>query len=135
MLISVSDLDKRDLVEVGSLFVKAGFEIVATRGTRDMLVEAGIPATLTLKASEGRPNLIDMILNQQVDLIVNTPSANTKSNDDGTLIRKNAIKMHIPYFTTIAAARAAALGIIDINEKGDSAIKSLQELHKHISYE
>ncbi len=132
VLISVSDLDKRDLVEVGSLFNKAGFEIVATRGTRDVLLEAGIPATLTLKASEGRPNLIDMILNEQVDLVVNTPSANTKSTDDGALIRKTAIKMHVPYFTTMAAARAAALGIIDINEKGASTVKSLQAIHADI---
>ncbi len=132
VLISVSDLDKRDLVEVGTLFNKAGFEIVATHGTRDVLLEAGIPATLTLKASEGRPNLIDMILNEQVDLIVNTPSANVKSTDDGALIRRTAIKMHVPYFTTMAAARAAALGIIDINEKGSSAVKSLQAIHADI---
>ena len=132
VLISVSDLDKRDLVEVGKLFNEAGFEIVATRGTRDMLLEAGIPATLTLKASEGRPNLIDLILNEQVDLIVNTPSANTKSTDDGALIRRTAIKMHTPYFTTMAAARAAALGIMDINKKGESKVKSLQAIHADI---
>ena len=132
VLISVSDLDKRDLVEVGTLFNKAGFEIVATHGTRDVLLEAGIPATLTLKASEGRPNLIDMILNEQVDIVVNTPSANVKSTDDGALIRKTAIKMHVPYFTTMAAARAAALGIIDINEKGESSVKSLQAIHADI---
>ena len=132
VLISVSDLDKRDLVEVGQAFADAGFEIVATRGTRDMLMEAGIPATLTLKASEGRPNLIDMILNEQVDIIVNTPSANTKSTDDGALIRRTAIKMHVPYFTTMAAAKAAAVGIADINKKGESKVKSLQNIHADI---
>ena len=73
-----------------------------------------------------------MILNEQVDVVVNTPSANVKSTDDGALIRKTAIKMHVPYFTTMAAARAAALGIIDINEKGESSVKSLQAIHADI---
>ena len=73
-----------------------------------------------------------MILNNQVDLVVNTPSANTKSTDDGALIRRTAIKMHTPYFTTMAAARAAALGIMDINKKGESKVKSLQAIHADI---
>ena len=73
-----------------------------------------------------------MILNEQVDIIVNTPSANTKSTDDGALIRRTAIKMHVPYFTTLAAAKAAAVGIADINKKGESKVKSLQDIHADI---
>ncbi|MCR5846256.1 MAG: carbamoyl-phosphate synthase large subunit [bacterium] len=133
VLLSISDHDKPDLIEVGRLFVEAGFEVVATRGTRDMLIEAGIPATLTLKASEGRPNLIDMITNHQVDLVVNTPSPSTKSSDDGSLIRRTAIKAHVPYMTTLAAARATALGIIAVNNAADPEVRSLQELHAAIT--
>ena len=134
VIISVSDMDKRDLVEMGKLFVEAGFEIVATKGTRDYLVEAGVPATLTLKSSEGRPNLIDLMMNGEVDLVVNTPSTTTKSANDGSLLRHTAIKAAIPYMTTVAAGKAAALGILEMQKHGGKAspIRSLQEIHASI---
>ncbi len=134
VIISVSDMDKRDLVEMGKLFVEAGFEIVATKGTRDYLVEAGVPATLTLKSSEGRPNLIDLMMNGEVDLVVNTPSTTTKSANDGSLLRHTAIKAAIPYMTTVAAGKAAALGILEMQKHGGQAspIRSLQEIHASI---
>lgn len=134
VIISVSDMDKGDLVEMGKLFVEAGFEIVATRGTRDTLVEAGVPATLTLKSSEGRPNLIDLMTNGEVDLVVNTPSTTTKSANDGSLLRHTAIKARIPYMTTVAAGKAAALGILEMqkHEGQASPIRSLQEIHASI---
>ncbi|MBQ9020989.1 MAG: carbamoyl-phosphate synthase large subunit [Eggerthellaceae bacterium] len=134
VIISVSDMDKCDLVEMGKLFVEAGFEIVATKGTRDTLVEAGVPATLTLKSSEGRPNLIDLMMNGEVDLVVNTPSTTTKSANDGSLLRHTAIKAGIPYMTTVAAGKAAALGILEMQKHGGQAspIRSLQEIHATI---
>ncbi|MBQ9067727.1 MAG: carbamoyl phosphate synthase large subunit, partial [Eggerthellaceae bacterium] len=134
VIISVSDMDKCDLVEMGKLFVEAGFEIVATKGTRDYLVNAGVPATLTLKSSEGRPNLIDLMTNGEVDLVVNTPSTTTKSANDGSLLRHTAIKAHIPYMTTVAAGKAAALGILEMQKHDGKAspIRSLQEIHSSI---
>ena len=132
VLISVSDRDKDELVEMGKAFVDAGFEIIATMGTRNCLRDAGVPATLTLKASEGRPNLIDLITNGDIDLVINTPSPSTKSTDDGALIRKAAIKAHVPYFTTIAAGKAAAQGIKTVNATGSNKVKSLQEVHANI---
>ena len=132
VLISVSDRDKDELVDMGRAFVEAGMEIVATKGTRDVLVEAGVPATLTLKKSEGRPNLIDLITNGECDLVINTPSPSTSSHDDGALIRRTAIKAHIPYMTTIAAGKATANGIATVCACGNTEVKSLQEIHATI---
>ena len=132
VLISISDRDKVDLEDLGRAFIEAGFEIVATRGTRDALAEMGIPATLTLKASEGRPNLIDMITNHQVDLVINTPGPSTKSADDGSLIRHAAIKANMPYMTTVAAGKASATGIIAMQNHPDTPVMSLQDIHKGI---
>ena len=131
-LLSISDRDKDELVELGKALIDAGFEIIATRGTRDALVEAGIPATLTLKASEGRPNVIDLITNGDADLIINTPSTTTKSADDGSAMRRAAIKAHAAYMTTIAAGKAAAIGIKTVNATGYNKVKSLQEVHAGI---
>lgn len=133
VLISVSDRDKPELAKLGRAFIDAGFEIVATKGTRDALLEAGIPATLTLKASEGRPNLLDLILNGEVDLVINTPSTSTKSADDGSLIRRTAIKAHVAYFTTMAAGLAAAEGIKQVKATGTDEVRSLQEIHAEIA--
>ncbi len=131
-LLSISDRDKDELVELGRALIDAGFEIIATRGTRDALVEAGIPATLTLKASEGRPNVIDLITNGDADLIINTPSTTTKSADDGSAMRRAAIKSHVAYMTTMAAGKAAAIGIKTVKDSGSNQVKSLQEIHAGI---
>ena len=108
------------------------FEIVATKGTRDALVAAGVPATLTLKYSEGRPNIIDLITNGDADLVINTPSNATKAIDDGSMMRRTAIKAHTAYRTTMAAGKAAAVGIKTVKELGSNTVKSLQEIHASI---
>ncbi|HAM16742.1 MAG TPA: carbamoyl phosphate synthase large subunit, partial [Eggerthellaceae bacterium] len=132
VLLSVSDRDKDELVPLGRALVDAGFEIIATRGTRDALVQAGIPATLTLKASEGRPNVIDLITNGDADLVINTPSTTTKSADDGSAMRRAAIKAHVAYMTTIAAGKASAEGIKTVRKIGSKKVRSLQEVHANI---
>ena len=132
VLMSVNDRDKEEAVEAARNFEKAGFEILATGGTYDTLREAGIEAKRTLKLSEGRPNLVDAILNGTVDLVINTPSSTATSTHDGTDIRKSAIKMHIPYMTTIAAGKATALGILDVKDHASDLVKSLQEIHAGI---
>lgn len=129
VLISVSDNDKDQLPALGKAFSEAGFEIVATKGTHDALVAAGIQATLTLKASEGRPNLLDLITNHDVDLIINTPSPSTASADDGSLIRRTALKARVPLMTTVAAGLASAQGIKTVQESGSQNVQSLQEIH------
>ena len=132
VLMSISDHDKGDLVEVGRLFAEAGFEIAATEGTCKMLQDAGIAARKVLKVQEGRPNLVDLILNNEVELVLNTPSLSTESAQDDSYIRKAAIKAHVPYMTTMAAGKATALGITQVLKNGSSPVRSLQEYHASI---
>ena len=134
VLVSVNDREKKDVVPVAQAFVDAGFEIAATKGTFEVLEQAGIPAQLVKKAQEGRPNLIDHITNGNVALVLNTPSSNAESAQDDSYIRKAAIKAHIPYVTTMAAGLATAQGIKTLKEQGASPVLSLQEIHGRITH-
>ena len=130
VLISVNDRDKKDLVEVARMFNDCGFKIIATGGTCDMIVDAGIPATKIYKLQQGRPNVLDAITNNEVDLVINTPDDKKGAMDD-SYIRKGVIKARIPYVTTMAAARASAQGIKTMQDK-TSGVKSLQKFHEEI---
>ena len=132
VLISVSDRDKPELVEIAESFHECGFHIMATGRTYEMIVQAGIPAEKIAKISEGRPNILDAITNRKIDLIVNTPNGKKGAVDD-SYIRKAAIKGRIPYMTTMAAARAAAAGIKTVKAEGTLSVKSLQEFHSEIT--
>ena len=131
VLISVNRKDKAEVVEIARSFADDGFSIVATGNTYEMIREAGIPAERVNKLYEGRPNILDMITNGQLDLIVNSPVGKDSVHDDSYL-RKAAIKAKIPYMTTIAAARATAKGIRYVKEHGNGEVKSLQQLHNEI---
>ncbi|MBE5870941.1 MAG: carbamoyl-phosphate synthase large subunit [Lachnospiraceae bacterium] len=132
VLISVNRKDKAEVVEVAKKFHEDGFKIVATSGTGDLLSEAGIPVTKLPKRHEGgRPNVLDVITNGQIDLIVNSPVGKDDVNDDSYL-RKAAVKTKTPYMTTIAAARAAAEGIAYVKSHAAGEIRSLQSLHSEI---
>ncbi len=131
VLISVNRKDKPEVVEVARSFHQDGFKIVATGRTYEMIREAGIPAERVNKLYEGRPNILDMITNGDIQLIVNSPSGKESVHDDSYL-RKSAIKAKIPYMTTMAAAKATAKGIRYVKEHGQGQVKSLQELHKEI---
>ncbi len=128
VLISVNRRDKEEVVEVGSAFQKAGFQILATGSTCAVLQEAGIPAKLVKKLYEGRPNLLDLITNGDVDLIINSPVGDDSEYDDSYL-RKAAIKAKSPYMTTIAAAKATVEGILYVQKAGNGEVHSLQKLH------
>ncbi|MCR5256476.1 MAG: carbamoyl-phosphate synthase large subunit [Acetatifactor sp.] len=130
-LISVNRKDKPEAPAVAKLLSEAGFKIVATGTTYEKIVEAGIPAEKVKKLYEGRPNIMDMITNGDIDLVVNTPSGKESVHDDSYL-RKTAIKAHVPYITTMTGAMAAAEGIKFVLENGDDDIKSLQEWHAEI---
>ena len=132
VLISVSDADKDELVEVASHFEECGFRILATEGTWKTITEAGIPAERILKNYEGRPNILDAITNGKIDLIINTPIGKKGAIDD-SYIRKSAIRHHIPYITTMAAALATASGIRSEKRAEAPGITSLQEFHERIS--
>ncbi len=132
VLISVNRKDKPEVVEVAKAFNEAGFKILATGGTFDLINENGIPAEKVNKLYEGRPNILDLITNEQIQLIVNTPVGKDSVHDDSYL-RKAAIKARIPYITTMAAAKAAADGIRHVEKHGTSDVKSIQEWHKSIT--
>ncbi|MEE1292466.1 MAG: carbamoyl-phosphate synthase large subunit [Acutalibacteraceae bacterium] len=131
VLISVNRKDKDEIVEVAKLFKDAGFKIVATGTTCDTINAAGIEAEKVLKLYEGRPNILDLMTNGDIDLIVNSPAGKESVHDDSYL-RKAAIKNRIPYITTVAAARAAAEGIAYVKEDGKGNVRSLQEWHSMI---
>ena len=131
VLISVSNRDKPEVVEIAQDFVRAGFKIIASKHTCELLRANNIEAEKIKKLQEGRPNMLDLITNEKIDIIVNTPSGKESKNDDSYL-RKAAIKKKVPYVTTMAAAKAAVKGILTVKEHGNSEVKSLQELHSEI---
>lgn len=132
VLITVSNRDKDEVVHVAKEFADAGFSILATDGTCHTLSNAGIEVNPILKIYEGRPNILDAIANKEIDLVVNTPATGGESREDDSYIRKAAIKAHIPYVTTMAAAHASALGIQAVKSAEGSGVKSLQEIHADI---
>ena len=131
VLISVNRKDKPEVVEIASLFAECGFKILATGSTYDLIIQSGIQAEKVKKLYEGRPNILDLITNGDIDLMINSPSGKDSVNDDSYL-RKAAIKAKIPYMTTMAAARATAKGIHYVQKHGNGEVKSLQEIHKAI---
>ena len=131
VLFSVNDRDKKEVAEIAEEFHKAGFDIIATGRTCDLITEAGIPAKKVKKLSEGRPCILDHINNGEVSLIINTPLGKDALNDDSYL-RKAAIKAKVPYMTTMAAAKATADGLLYMKNNSQSEVKSIQELHAEI---
>ena len=132
VLISVSDRDKPEVIEVARGFADCGFKIIATGRTYEMIVNAGIQAEKIFKIDEGRPNALDKITNREVDLIVNTPLDKKGATDD-SYIRKAAVKGRIPYMTTMAAAKATIAAIKAVQKEGVIGVKSLQEFHSEIT--
>ncbi len=131
VFISVKDKDKNEkLVEVAKKLKELGFRIVATEGTARFLKENGIDVEVIPKISEGRPNVIDEIINRRIDLIINTPKGK-RERSEGYLIRRTAVDFGIPYITTIAGAIAAVRGIEAV-KKAKMTIKSIQEYHKEV---
>ena len=131
VLISVNRKDKDEVVDVAKMFADNGFHILATKHTCELIKSAGIPAEQVKKLYEGRPNILDLITNGKIDIVVNSPVGKDSVHDDSYL-RKAAIKARVPYYTTIAAAKAAAEGIHYIKKHGSSEVQSIQELHSEI---
>ena len=128
VLITVSQRERPAVLHVAEEFHKLGFQIKATEGTHLFLKEHGIPSEHILKMHEGRPNIVDGIMNKEIGLIINTPSGRLSKYDD-SYIRKAAIKYKVPYITTLAAATAAAKGIAAYR-LGKGKVRSLQAYHR-----
>ena len=133
VLISLSDkVNLADqAVEVGKEFQKLGFRIYATEGTAKFYEKAGVKCEVVNKIAEGRPNILDLILNKQVSLVINTPWAKRDAVADESAIRKAAIKYKVPYITTLAGAYNTVKGI-SAAKAGHGEVKSLQEYHASI---
>ncbi len=130
VLISVSDREKPLVLEVAQEFDKLGFKIKATEGTQRFLASHGIESEFIKKQHEGRPNIVDGIMNKEIHLVINTPVGKLSQFDD-SYIRKAAIKYKIPYITTMPAALAAAKGIADRRHER-TQVHSLQDYHQEI---
>ncbi|TNF45137.1 MAG: carbamoyl-phosphate synthase large subunit, partial [Epsilonproteobacteria bacterium] len=130
LFISLTENDKAQAGEVGKMFTDLGFEIVATSGTHAALQEAGVPSTKVMKISEGRPNIDDMIKNEEIALAINT-SDNKASKDDARTIRQSVLANHVAYFTTLAAAKATASAIKEL--KAISGVLEPKALQDYLS--
>jgi carbamoyl-phosphate synthase large subunit len=130
VLVSVTDQEKPAALEMAKIFATLGFNIKATAGTHQFLKDNGIQSESINKLGEGRPNIVDGIMNHEINLVINTPFGKRSQQDD-SYIRKAAIKYKVPYITTMAAALASAKGIAAFKEKTDegSSLNSLQEFH------
>ncbi len=127
VFISVTDRDKAKSIELARRFIELGFSIVATHGTADRLEKAGLSVDRVYKVKEGRPNVVDLIKGDRVQLIVNTPHGQDPWFDEKA-IRRAAVTNRIPTITTLAAARAAADGIAAL-QRGEINVRSLQHWH------
>jgi carbamoyl-phosphate synthase large subunit len=110
VFISVKDNDKAKAVEIARQLHKMGFEIIATKGTCIELINNDIPSKFELKVIEGRPNVVDSIINGEIDLIINT-TIGAQSIKDSFSIRRTALDRQIPYVTTIRGAAAIVKAI------------------------
>ena len=108
--------------------VDLGFEVLATRGTAAFLEGEGIPATPVLKVGEGRPSVVDRIIDGDVHFVINT-TAGKKEIADSYSIRRETLMHRIPYFTTLTGARAG-LGAMEAARSARLGVRTLQEYHR-----
>jgi len=127
VFISVTDHDKPQVVDVAHRFVDMGFKLVATHGTADILEASGLVVERVYKVKEGRPNAVDLIKADRIQLIVNTPQGPDPYFDEKA-IRRAAVTGRITTITTLSAARAAAEGIAAL-QRGEIRVHALQALH------
>ena len=126
IFLSVNDRDKPFLPEVAAMFAKLGFQLLATQGTANVLREHGLEVEEVRKVYEGRPNIVDLLINHEVDLVINTASGKHTARDSKA-IRRAALTYKVPYCTTIAAARATATAIG--SRRDETHVESLQEYY------
>src|SRR6478672_6670527 len=130
ILITANDSDKKTVTPIARRFQEMGFKLLATHGTAAYLRARGIPVSSVFKVHEGRPNCLDMIVNGDVELLVNTPLGKHAQWDDYTL-RQAAIRHRIAYTTTMSAASAASDAILSLKSRRP-AVRSLQEWQRDI---
>jgi carbamoyl-phosphate synthase large subunit len=127
-LVSVRDRDKDAAIAIAGRLSGRGFEIIATQGTQAALESAGVPCRRALKVREGRPHIVDMIKNDEIDLIINTTEGKRAIRESHS-IRREAELRKVTYYTTVAAAHAT-LDALDHLEDHD--VNRLQDLHREL---
>ena len=136
VLISLSNKDsQRDQVlTIGKTLKELGFTLVGTQGTADFFNDNGIKCELVNKIGGGRPDVVDLIMNKEVCLVINTPKAKRNYQEDRKTIRKACLKYKVSYVTTLAGALAAVKGIQSVKNGagGEGGVRSLQEYHRLI---
>ncbi len=126
--LSVRETDKPSLIAIAKELVNQGFELVATRGTASILEAEKIQCTIVNKVQEGRPHIVDMIKNDEINLIINTTEGK-KAIADSFTIRRTALQYKVTYITTMAGARATALALKSLDTQ---SVNCLQELHQEL---
>jgi carbamoyl-phosphate synthase large subunit len=127
VFISVSDAHKPNVAEIARSFADLGFDLVATGGTATVLQQAGLKVQRTLKVLEGRPNVVDLLKNKELQLVINTPSG-AAPREDEVRIRTTAVITGTPIITTLSGAKAAAMAIAALKKSG-YAVRTVQEYH------
>jgi carbamoyl-phosphate synthase large subunit len=126
VFISVNDKDKEAIAGIASKLRELGFKIISTSGTGNFLEKEGIKCHKVLKVREGRPNVLDMIKNKEIDLIINTPEGSS-ARSDGYYLRTAAVLHNVPSVTTISGASALVQGIQEIKNNSEVKVKPIQE--------
>jgi carbamoyl-phosphate synthase large subunit len=130
--ISVKNSDKPRAVETAKMLAALGFELVATRGTAAALTAAGVKVATVNKVAEGRPHIVDMLKNDEIALVVNTVEEKRAAIQDSYQIRRAALVDQVPTYTTMAGARAAAIGM---RAMGGLTPYAIQALHERLGVE
>jgi carbamoyl-phosphate synthase large subunit len=126
--ISVRNADKQKIVEIGAQLAGLGFTLLATRGTAAALQVGGLTVTVVNKVAEGRPHIVDMIKNNEISIIVNVVD-DKRAVRDSVEIRRAALAQRVTYYTTLAGAKAACIGM---QAAGTLQVYDLQGLHKQL---
>ena len=134
MIMTVKDSDKLEAVEVGRRFAALGYEIYATRSTCKCLKDNGVPAKRVNKIEENRPNLLDLILGHQIDLILDTPSQGIERSKDGFIIRRHAVETGVTCLTSIDTANAL-LTSLESDCRDDLSLVDVARIDKEIEEE
>jgi carbamoyl-phosphate synthase large subunit len=124
VFLSVKDTDKAAAVKVGADLHALGFKVVASRGTAFMLAEAGVPVETVSKVHEGRPHVVDLIKNGEIQLLINTTHGQQAIKDSFSL-RREALMARLPYYTTLSGARSLVEGLRRLGQ-GELSVAPLQ---------
>jgi len=130
VFLTVKNGDKPRAVEVARQLVALGFELLATKGTAAAIAEAGVPVQQVNKVTEGRPNIVDMIKNNEVAMVINTVEERRNAIADSRHIRTSSLLARVTTFTNIAGAEAAVEGMKSMDNLG---VISVQEMHAQLA--